>query len=348
MKKDKILEFAKSHKVFKSSDLVKFFNNKFSRQYVARFLNELVSEQKLFKDGSTKSSTYSLPENAAYHGKGILERFTSKNAEEHKIQMEIEKALPNLKNLPENVKSIFDYAFSEMVNNAIEHSKTKFIDISVQISGGKITFTVRDFGVGVFRNVMRKRKLKSETEAIQDLLKGKTTTAPKAHSGEGIFFTSKIADIFELESLGWRMVVDNKVNDVFIFSDLRSKKGTLVKFSIGLKSKKHLINIFKEYQSSEKTYLFDKTKIRINLYTLGTIYVSRSQARRVLAGLDRFKLVILDFDKVPTVGQAFADEVFRIFKSAHSETKIQTINTNEAIDFMINRSKDNLKNLPRR
>lgn len=343
MIKNKILQFAKTQKTFKSSDLVKFFNKKFTRQYIARFLNELVSEQKLLKNGSTKSSFYSLPQNASYLGNSIMEKFSNKKAEEHKIQMEIENVFPNLKKLPENIKSIFDYTFSEMVNNAIEHSKTKQIDIGVQISGGKIIFTVRDFGIGVFRNIMKERKLKSDTEAIQDLLKGKTTTSPKAHSGEGIFFTSKISDLFELESYGWKLTIDNKINDIFVFSDLRSKKGTMVSFALNINSKKHLTDIFKDFQSTPDAYSFDKTEIKIKLYTLGTIYVSRSQARRILTGLDKFKLIILDFDKVPTVGQAFADEVFRVFTSAHPDIKIQTINANQAIDFMIKRAESEFK-----
>ena len=54
-----------------------------------------------------------------------------------------------------------------------------------------LSFIVNDSGIGIFRNIMQKRNLKSELEAIQDLMKGKTTTMPESHSGEGIFFTSK-------------------------------------------------------------------------------------------------------------------------------------------------------------
>ena len=70
---------------------------------------------------------------------------------------------------------------------------------------------------------------------------------------------------------------------------------------------------------------------------MGTIYVSRSQARRVLNNLDKFKSVILDFDKVPTIGQAFADEIFRVFAQRHPEIEIKAINMNEAVEFMANR-----------
>ena len=47
---------------------------------------------------------------------------------------------------------------------------------------------------------MKKKNLNSEMEAIQDLLKGKQTTAPEAHSGEGIFFTSKVSSVLTIQS----------------------------------------------------------------------------------------------------------------------------------------------------
>jgi hypothetical protein len=82
---------------------------------------------------------------------------------------------------------------------------------------------------------------------------------------------------------------------------------------------------------------FDKTEVRIRLYTLGTVHVSRSQARRVLSGLEKFKSVILDFGKVPMIGQGFADELFRVYKKSHPEIELKPINMNAAVKFMIDR-----------
>lgn len=82
-------------------------------------------------------------------------------------------------------------------------------------------------------------------------------------------------------------------------------------------------------------------KVRIKLYTMGTVYVSRSQARRVLAGLEKFETIILDFDKVPTIGQGFADEIFRVFQKKHPRKEIVPANTNEAVQFMIDRVEKN-------
>jgi len=46
--------------------------------------------------------------------------------------------------------------------------------------------------------------------------------------------------------------------------------------------------------------------------------VSRSQAKRLLARVELFKVVMLDFTNVPTIGQAFADEIFRVFRKRAS------------------------------
>ena len=76
----------------------------------------------------------------------------------------------------------------------------------------------------------------------------------------------------------------------------------------------------------------------MKLYAGGNIYVSRSQARRILDDLaGRFKTIILDYNHVPAIGQAFADEIYRVFKNRHPEIELKSINTNEVVGFMINR-----------
>lgn len=333
--RSEILNFASKKKIFRTSDAVNGLTNRVSRQQVSSILNGLFKKGLLVRQGSGAFVFYALPANAHALKKLIRKRLHNNNLKEHEVLDEIKKSSPFLRSLKENVDSIFNYAFSEMLNNAIEHSTSKLINVEVENNKDNLTFIVRDFGVGVFKNVMQERHLKSELEAIQDLLKGKTTTQPQSHSGEGIFFTSKVGDLFILESYSLRLRIDNLLKDVFV-EEIPSVKGTLVKFQLSLNSKRHLNDVFKEY-TNPTTYAFDKTEVHIKLYTLGTIYVSRSQARRVLLHLDKFKSIVLDFDRVPTVGQAFADEIFRVFAGKHKDIQITTINTNEAVDFMIKR-----------
>jgi len=191
--KEKILEIAKQKGKIGTTDLSKRFS--VSRQYLNRLIKELVETEKLIKLGATRYAFYVLPEYAQKHKEIFPLRYrkTFKNIslEEHKVLDLVEQTFPLLKNLPENVRSLFTYAFSEMLNNAIEHSTSIRIGIEVSIQKKRLSFIVNDSGIGVFRNIMQKRNLKSELETIQDLMKGKTTTMPESHSGEGIFFTSK-------------------------------------------------------------------------------------------------------------------------------------------------------------
>ena len=86
---------------------------------------------------------------------------------------------------------MLDYAFTEILNNAIEHSGSPTIDFTIVRTIADIRFDIKDKGVGIWNNIMRKKRLSDHLEAIQDSFKGKQTTAPALHSGEGIFFTSK-------------------------------------------------------------------------------------------------------------------------------------------------------------
>jgi anti-sigma regulatory factor (Ser/Thr protein kinase) len=337
-REQKILTLAKTQKKLKSADVAALF--KVSRQYAAVLINGLIAEEKLVKVGSTNASYYILPEMAgekdAFPPK-IIKRIRNQKLQEHEIYISIQEQYPPLKLLNDNIKSILNYSFSEMVNNAIEHSKSKYIEVEVALQGNALSFTVNDFGIGVYRNVMREKNLKSEVEAMQDLLKGKTTTMPKSHSGQGIFFTSKAGDVFILESYGYALTINNKTHEVSYKALPALKRGTRVTFLIDVQSQRHLSAIFKKF-SVGTDFAFNKTEIKVTLYTSGDgVHISRSQARRILHGLDKFDSIILDFDNVQMVGQAFADEIFRVFKERHPHIEIQPINMNEGVRFMVER-----------
>lgn len=334
-----ILGIANTHRTFKTSDVVKSFKGQYTRQHISSIINQMVADGVLLKGGSTAGAFYALPQNAEHVHEVIKRRFRREALEEHRVFDNIRDKHGLIRELPENISSILFYAFTEMLNNAIEHSESKYVELEMMADNKNLTFTINDFGIGVFRNVMKKRNLRSAVEAMQDLLKGKTTTQPHSHTGEGIFFTSKIADIFELDSFGYKMRVDNTIPDVFFQETGTSemKKGTRVRFIISIHSKKHLSDVFSKFVSEPGAVGFDKTEILVKLFVQGTVYISRSQARRILTGLDKYKVIILDFDKVTTIGQAFADEIFRVFQQRHSEIKIEPINMIEPVRFMVDR-----------
>jgi anti-sigma regulatory factor (Ser/Thr protein kinase) len=336
--KEKILEIANKKGKITTKELSLEFG--VSRQLLA----ELIAGKKILKIGETRAAFYVSSSYVKSHPEIIprvfRKKYKNEALEEHKVLMDIEKRFPLLAGLSENVYSIFTFAFSEMFNNAIEHSQSKIIGVEVALHDKKLSFIVEDSGVGVFRNIMKKRGLDSEIQAIQDLLKGKTTTMPKSHSGEGIFFTSKSADKFDLDSFGYHLIISR--DDVEVKQIPVIKRGTRVVFEIDTTSNLHLTDVFKRFTNLTESsdYGFDKTEILVKLYTMSGVHISRSQARRILSGLEKFKIILLDFDKVPVVGQAFVDEIYRVFQNMHPDIVIQEENMAEGVRFMVERAKN--------
>ena len=342
--KDKILQLIKQKGKITSSEITGSVD--VSRQYVNMVMTDLIAEKQVTKLGGTRNAFYVSKEYVRTHPDILPSTFKKKyknvSLEEHNVLMDIEEKFPLILNIPENIKSIFTFAFSEMFNNAIEHSGSKIISVEVSLKNDKLSFVVEDSGIGVFRNIMKKRRLHSVVEAIQDLLKGKTTTMPKSHSGEGIFFTSKASDLFILDSFGYKLNIQTLLGDVTVKQISVSKRGTRVIFEISVGSNLHLNDVFKKYTNlkGDSDFGFDKTEIRVKLFTKSGIHISRSQARRILSGLEKFKIILLDFDKVPVVGQAFVDEIYRVFQNTHPDIAIQEENMSASVKFMVERAKN--------
>ena len=339
--KNIILKKLKGKSEIKVADIVKATG--FSRAYVNRFFKELREEGKIVLLGKANKARYVLAQKEAIRkaNKKILEFHAvlkNKGIREEEILGKIKKNTGIFLNLPRNVVEILDYAFTEVLNNAIEHSRSNVIKIDMKRDQEIIRFDIIDRGIGIFNHIMRKRKLKSELEAIQDLIKGKQTTAPATHSGEGLFFTSKVGDRLTIKGSTKKLMFNKILDDIFI-SDIKNIKGTKVNFIINIKSEQGLVEVFRQY--SKDLFEFNKTKVVVRLYRENRSFMSRSQAKRILSGLEKFKIIVLDFDRVNVIGQSFADEIFRIWQDHHPDIRIQWINSNDNIDFMIGRAINN-------
>lgn len=322
----------------RTSDIVK--KTGYSRAYVNRFFQKLRNNGKIVILGKANQSRYvAATKEAIMRAKGnilsINRMLSNKNISEDMVLMRVKQESGIFLNLPKNIAAILDYAFLEMLNNAIEHSQSKVIKITMTKEKEVVRFHVIDKGIGIFYNIMRKKKLLNDMEAIQDLLKGKLTTAAQTHSGEGIFFTSKVAGIFVIQSSRKQIIFNNFLKDIFI-RDVKETKGTKIIFSVNLDSRTDITKVFKQY--TDDSFRFSKTRVDVKLYKMAAEYISRSQARRVLSGLNKFKKIVLDFACVNVVGQGFADEIFRVWKMRYPDISIDYQNANENIEFMIKRA----------
>ena len=307
-----------------------------SRTTVHRHLNRLLRDGKIIKSGTTRQARYFLK---TEKDKEVVVSLKDGVAEDKVWK---ENFLQDFETLPKNVRDICEYGFLEMLNNAIDHSEGTFVVIRAEWESDSVKLKLKDNGIGIFRKIKNALGLGDERESALHLSKGKFTTDPDNHTGEGIFFTSRAFDYFHIFTRGISYARDNWEEDWFIETGQASQKsGTGLEMIISLDSKRNLQEVFAEYtgEDSEGLLKFDKTHIEVVLSMLGDErYVSRSQARRICLGLEKFKHVILDFKGISTVGQGFVDEVFRVFQSKYPKIKIEYTNTNDNVRFMIERS----------
>ena len=191
-KPDKTLAWIRktyTSKSFSSQDLVARLG--MSRQTAARLLRKFVSQGHIHRTGSTKASLYHIAKPS--NRKPVEDHRKIVNLKGLREDLVYEEILRQWSgpNLPENTSRIFAYAFTEMLNNAIDHSKSLKAEIRVWVESGQIFFLIRDTGIGIFQNIKKSFGFYRDEDAVEHLLKGKQTTAPDAHSGQGIFFTSK-------------------------------------------------------------------------------------------------------------------------------------------------------------
>ena len=310
-------------------------NFEISRQTVSKYLNELVEKNYITKNSKGNYAiNFYIFESKTYKNKNLEEDIVY---DELIKKYEIDK-----KN---NVKHILVYAFTEMLNNAIEHSEGTEISIHYAENYFNIFVTIKDNGIGIFKKIVRDHNLKNENEAIFELKKGKLTSDAENHSGEGIFFTSKVVDYFLISSFNKTF---SSGSDEYFYSIEQNKekciKGTEVILILNKNTERTTKEIFDEYTSDD--FVFNKTKITVHLAKdyLGHDFVSRSLAKRILMNVEKFKIIVLDFENIDNIGQGFADEVFRVFKNKNPDITIVPVNMNEEIEFMINRAmKNNLK-----
>ena len=303
-----------------------------SRQAANRFLRELVADGLIAPQGRTSQRRYDLPPLRQ-------ESFRLPLSGLHEDAVWRQHLAALLDDLPPNARGIWEYAASEMINNAIDHSNGTTLSVHVERNSIRTQIVLRDDGIGIFRKIKEACHLEDERHAVLELAKGKLTTDPKRHTGEGIFFTSRMLDDFAI--LSGEVYCTHKYGDEedWILQREKSGAGTSVFMSLANRSPRTSQEIFEAFASADNDYGFNKTVVPVHLLRQGLEQlVSRSQAKRLLARIDRFQIVIFDFAGVETIGPAFADEIFRVFERAHPGLRLLAIHTSQNIDLMIARA----------
>ncbi|MCA1793883.1 MAG: DUF4325 domain-containing protein, partial [Desulfobacteraceae bacterium] len=243
-----------------------------------------------------------------------------------------------LSDFPDNVIEVWGYCFTEILNNAIDHSSGQTVRINLKKNAVSTEIYIHDDGEGIFNKIQRIMGLLDERHAILELSKGKLTTDPSHHTGEGIFFSSRMVDDFQILSGGTYFSHKHTEESDWILERYKPGKGTLVYMKMKNNSSRNVKKIFDTYTTTED-YGFNKTIVPVRLAQYGNeMLVSRSQAKRLLSRIDRFKTVILDFEGVDFIGQAFGDEIFRVFAMKNKDIILLHVNASKEVEQMIMRA----------
>ena len=300
-----------------------------SRQVANGHLKALVRAGQVEGEGSTRARVYRLATLAR-----AARTYPREGLREDAVWREL--VLPAVSAEAANVRDIWHYGITEMVNNAIDHSGSADVHVGVRRNAVHTDAWVADDGVGIFHKLHQAFGFDDPRDAILELAKGKLTTDPERHTGEGIFFTAKMFDGFDIRSGDLRFGHD--ADGLEAPDRPPAAPGTLVLMRLANDSPCTSKVIFDAFAAPEE-YTFSKTIVPVRLAQYeGEKLVSRSQAKRLTVRFDRFRHVELDFTGVVDIGRAFADELFRVFAQEHPQVQLIPINPSPAVRQMVNRA----------
>ncbi|WP_396432297.1 STAS-like domain-containing protein [Limnohabitans sp.] len=301
-----------------------------TRVAVSRRIKKLADGGYLKRHGNGTRQTYTLGEHRFWLGLQARQAIEKTGGEMAVWERHL---APLLKDLKPNVKSLANTAFTEMLNNALDHSSAQQVAMGMQVRDGQLQMLVADDGIGIFGRIAQSAQLFDTRLALLELAKGKFTSASQGHSGMGVFVSSRMMDGFAIESGGLLFDPHELTQPLPRFDWMNvngllkpAPPGTEVRMALGLNSLRKANDVYFKYFDPDEigAEAFHTTEIPVRLAQLSSELVSRSQAKWVMERAIQFKTVVLDFEGVAHVGQAFMDEVFRVFATNHPHIRLQT------------------------
>ncbi|MGL5921964.1 STAS-like domain-containing protein [Chroococcidiopsis sp.] len=226
---------------------------------------------------------------------------------------------------------ILYYGCTEILNNANDHSNGTEVSISIVVDESEVRLMIEDDGIGLFQKLQSETKDSDPVSVALNLVKGGLTTDPARHSGEGLFFSSRIFNTFLVES----RYVFGQISGKWLLVPTKRTRGTKVTMRLDRNCTLPLEDFFAQYAPSTDDFMFTQTSIPVVLAQTSNALISRSQAKRLTYRLERFKKVVLDFTGVDRVGRAFVDELFRVWALEHPSTELSVLGANSEISLLI-------------
>jgi len=238
--------------------------------------------------------------------------------------------------LPRNVRQMAQHAFTELLNNAIDHSEGQSVTVSMRQTPAHLQLLVSDDGRGLFDKIREGFEIEDPAMAMLELSKGKLTSAPERHTGRGLYFTSRLADVFDLHANAFAF--QHREWDAQSWKQGRAmrQQGSAIYLAIALDTSRTLDDVMRSASLDARNYSIERTTLPLRLIVNeDTGLESRAQARRVASRLTEFKQAELDFTGIDHIGQGFADELFRVFGRNQSAVQLVVKNASPRVTAMI-------------
>jgi anti-sigma regulatory factor (Ser/Thr protein kinase) len=229
--------------------------------------------------------------------------------------------------LPVEVRRMAQHAFCELVNNAVDHSEGTGVTVSMRQTPTQLQLLVSDDGRGLFDKLRETFALGDPSLAMLELSKGRLTSQPARHTGRGLFFTARIADVLDLHAndsafqrRGWQ-------GGAWHAGRALRQQGTSVYVAIALDTRRTLDSALQAHSFDGSAAGLDCTTVPLVLVTSEhTSLESRAQARCVVERLGQFRRAEIDFAGIPSIGHAFADELFRVMAAREPDLELVPVN----------------------
>ncbi|MBA4176101.1 MAG: hypothetical protein C0505_06015 [Leptothrix sp. (in: Bacteria)] len=225
--------------------------------------------------------------------------------------------------LPAPVQRMARHAFTELVNNAVDHSGGGQVTVSMRQTPLQLQLLVSDDGCGLFERIGQSFHIAEPALAMLELSKGGLTSAPDRHSGHGLFFTSRLADVFDIHANAVAYQCRSWERRAWRAGRPATQGGTSVYLAISLDTPRTLDSVLQAHRGGAGRGL-ERTTVPLHLLAgEDGVLASRAEARRVASRLAQFEQAEIDFSGITDIGHAFADELFRVFGAGQPQLVLQ-------------------------
>ena len=224
--------------------------------------------------------------------------------------------------LPKHVARMAQHAFTELLNNAIDHSGGQNVTVSMRQTPLQVQLLVSDDGCGVFSRIAKKFGITDPQVALLELCKGKLTSNPSRHCGRGLFFTSQLADVFDVHANAQSFQRRSWERLLWRVGQQVTHTGTTIYLALQLDTPRTLQDVLHAHSLDQGSLGFERTVVPLHLLGSDSVLASRADAKRAVARLVQFKRVEIDFAGITDIGHGFADEMFRVFKRDHPDIEL--------------------------